>query len=146
MRRIKVEDVFKVDKEIVKGINPVTKEHIEFEKVSFNMDGIEFSDSPSFVEGILNMDLLDEEYEYVRQFLTDYVSFADELDEYYEDETMIENVLGMEKSIAVRTYLINAMADILFTYLTSDMTEEEVRPFINNDTEYDIYRKLCEII
>lgn len=144
--RIKVEDVFKVEKEIVKGTNPRTKEPIEFTKVSFNMDGIEFSGSPAFVEGILNMDLLDEEYEYGRQFLSDYIGFTAELDEFHEDEVMIEKVLEMEESIAVRAYLINAFSDILFTYLSDDMIEEEVKPFINCDIEYVIFKKLCEIV
>lgn len=144
--RIKVEDVFNVEKEIVKGVNPRTKESIEIERYIFNMDGIEFSASPAFVEGILNMDLLEEEYEYVRQYLIDYISFTAELDEFYEDEVMIENVLGMKESIAVRTYLINAFSDILFTYLSDDMIEEEVKPFINCDIEYVIFKKLCEIV
>lgn len=142
---IKINDVFKIEKEIIEGINPRTKEPFIFERNIFIADDIKFTGNINYVEGILNLDLTNEKYEYVRDYLKGYVSFLEELEVIDEDEKEIERVLAMDDSIIVKTYLIQAMSDVFFTYLSSDMEADEVRKFIYNDIEYEVFKKLCEI-
>lgn len=144
MKKFKVEEVFKIEKEIIRGVNPKTKKPIECERYIFTADEIKFTrHEKSYIEDILNMDFSYDEYNYIRRYLADYVNYSKEIETMYEDELMIEKVLEMKDSKAVRAYLIYAMSDILFTYLSGDMEEDEIRMYINNEIEYRIFKKLC---
>ncbi|WP_066892923.1 hypothetical protein [Clostridium nigeriense] len=144
---IKINDIFKIEKETITGVNPITKETVEFERYIFTANEIKFTrHEKSYIEDILNMDFSYNEYNYIRRYLADYVNYSKEIGTTDEDELMIEKVLVMKDSKAVRTYLIYAFSDILFTYLSSDMEEDEIRMFINNEIEYRIFKKLCELV
>jgi hypothetical protein len=147
MKMIKINDVFKTEKQTITGVNTITKEPVKFERYIFTKDEINFTrHEKSYIEDILNMDFSYEEYNYIRRYLADYVNYFKEIETMDEDELMIEKALGIKDSKAVRTYLIYAFSDILFTYLSNNMGEDEIRMYINNEIEYRIFKKLCELV
>lgn len=68
---IKVDEVFDISKEIVKGVNPRTKEEIEITRTVFsNLDrSIKFYDSVENVERYLNSCLLESQWELIEECL-----------------------------------------------------------------------------
>lgn len=68
---IKVNEVFNIDKEIVKGVNPRNKEEIKIIRTVFsNADGsIKFYDSVENVERYLNSCLLESQWELIEECL-----------------------------------------------------------------------------
>ena len=68
---IKVNEVFNISKEIVRGVNPKTKEAIEITRTVFsNTDrSIKFYDSVENVERYLNICLLESQWELIEECL-----------------------------------------------------------------------------
>lgn len=140
---MRLEELFNKKLQRVTGINPRTKEPIEFVRTLWSWNCLEFSCDEEYLLALSKVKLTEEEFNVIIEGFN-YMLNDEEGKELLDDEdrrmaTYAMNNLDKEQC---RIYLIseqiNVLDDLLFDGILEDLTDKEV--------ERSLYRKLREAL
>lgn len=140
---MKLEELFNKKLQMVTGINPITKEPIEFERTLWSWEELEFSCKEDDLIALSKVELTDEEFNVIIEgfnYMLNDEEGKDLLDD--EDRRMATYAMNNLQKKQCRLYLIseqiNVLDDLLFDGILEDLTDKEV--------ERSLYRKLREAL
>lgn len=140
---MKLEELFNKKLQMVTGINPITKEPIEFERTLWSWEELEFSCKEDDLIALSKVELTDEEFNVIIEgfnYMLNDEEGKDLLDD--EDRRMATYAMNNLEKEQCRLYLIseqiNVLDDLLFDVILEDLTDNKV--------ERSLYRKLREAL
>ncbi|MDU7364278.1 hypothetical protein [Clostridium sp.] len=140
---MRLEELFNKKVEKVTGINPITKEPIEFVRTLWKWEELEFSCDEDELRALNKVELTDEEFNVIIEgfnYMLNDEEGKDLLDD--EDRRMATYAMNNLQKKQCRLYLIseqiNVLDDLLFDGILEDLTDKEV--------ERSLYRKLREAL
>lgn len=142
---MRLEELFNKKLQSVTGINPITKEPIEFERNLWSYECLEFSFNEDDLRALskVEAELTNEEFNVIVEGFN-YMLNDDECKDLLseEDRKMVTYALNNLNKEQCRIYLIfeqiNVLDDLLFDGILEDLTDKEV--------ERSLYRKLREAL
>lgn len=140
---MRLEELFNKKLQRVTGINPITKEPIEFIRTLWSWEELEFICKEDDLISLNKVELTDEEFNVIIEgfnYMLNDEEGKDLLDD--EDRRMATYAMNNLHKKQCRLYLIseeiNVLDDLLFDGILEDLTNKEV--------ERSLYRKLREAL
>ncbi|MDI9216021.1 hypothetical protein [Clostridium tertium] len=140
---MRLEELFNKKVEKVTGINPITKEPIEFVRNLWSWEELEFSCKEDDLIALSKVELTDEEFNVIIEGFN-YMLNDEEGKELLDDEDrkMATYAMNNLQKKQCRLYLIseeiNVLDDLFYDGILEDLTDKEV--------ERSLYRKLREAL